>query len=345
MLYKTGHWLFQRIVNKKLLVEFDILSKNIDLFADSYVISSPSAWSNFTENYPVDAKRIILDAPLQLSKIKDVSRGISESHIVGIGGGRVVDCAKVVAKFAKKKCFIVPSILSTTAWLNPTSSLKIGNKVHHEKGRIDSILIDPKYIAMAPQHLNLGGLADILCGYNALSDWVLANQITGERMPKKAKDLVLEMCNHLKTKTLEELPITSDSVPFLINAFKEALGLCWGLLSGRPLEGSEHFLYYALEESYNQPMNHGSIIALNTLLCLRLRGGDALIDPFELRKFYDDLGISYTLRDQNIPSELYGSALESMPEFVIKRKLKFSLWNLENLYKSCSFQEILDWIS
>jgi len=75
-------------------------------------------------------------------------------------------------------------------------------------------------------------------------------------------------------------------------------------------------------------MNHGAIIALNTLICLHLRGKDALLDEFELKKFYDKIGLSYKLSSLKITFETYKKALQSMGVFIQKRKLAFSIWNL-----------------
>ncbi len=342
MLYKTARRLYNIVILKKITNTPNVIEFFAEEINSSHVISSPSAWNLVQKQYSCTPSSILLDQPLQYCEIK--KKKIKESIIFGIGGGRSLDIAKSMAKLNKKKCILIPTILSTTAWLNPMASLKDKEKVYHAPGKFNQTVIDPELIAQSPQHLNIGGMADILCGYNSLSDWVLANEIAGERMPKKALDLVLNFLNDIKNDLKSHIPIDSSSIVFITNCFKEALGLCWGLLSGRPVEGSEHFLYYLLEETYNRPMNHGAIIALNTLVCLKLRGQNSLIDPSILQKFYDDIGIKYRLSEQDIPLEIYREALETIQQFVIDRKMKFSLWNLENPYENCSIQEILDWI-
>ncbi len=327
MLFKTSQWLFKRLILKKIVIESKSITRKKLLFEDSCVISSPSAWSFFLSHFEVNPSQIILDQSIELEKINQSAKDILENRIIGIGGGRVLDAAKVLAKIGKKQCILIPTILSTTAWLNPGSSLKQGSHVYHSSGKFDEVLIDPEFIASAPHNLNIGGIADILCGYNSLSDWILAQKKKGKNMPKNALKLILGLCNNLLNEFESHLPITADSIHFIANNFIKALSLCWGFQSGRPVEGSEHFLYYALEESFNKPMNHGSIIALNTLVCLRLRGKDALIDSVKLIDFFNRIGISYTLSALDIPIEIYKSTLESMPEFVKIHRLKFSIWD------------------
>lgn len=346
---KLAQQYFKITILKKLAIESNILQQYREKFKKACVVSSPTAWSFFTELFPVEIMSVILNPPLDPDKLREIAEFIKEDRIIGIGGGRVIDCAKALAHFSHKKCVIVPTILSTTAWLNPTASLKMEKKVFHVKGKIDKVLVDPELISLSPQYLNMGGVADILCGYNAVSDWLLSNKTIDERMPNTALNIVLEFCNNLKNRIETQLEtdprFAITIIPFLAHKFVEAFEMCYSLLSGRPLEGSEHYLYYALEEQYNRPLNHGAIIALNTLVCLKLRGNDALVNPELLGRFYDRLGISYTLSAQGIPPEIYETALKSMHDFVKHEGLKYSWWNLDNPFKNCSVEEIINWIS
>ncbi|MHA1149159.1 MAG: iron-containing alcohol dehydrogenase [Promethearchaeota archaeon] len=342
ILYKLGQWAFKKLILKKIFHREGIINEYLSLFDNSIVISSPSAWNAFKELYHISPPNLILNAPLQINRLKNLSKTMNEDYIIGIGGGKVMDCSKALATFSKKKCYLIPSILSTTAWLNPTASLKDDVKVVHAKGRFNAILLDGDFIAKSPQHLNLGGLADILAGYNAMSDWINAHTIVGERLPKGAQEKVIGFCNKIRYNLEKNIPITPSNIKFYVEAFKEVLGLCWGFLSGRPVEGSEHFLYYALEEKYNKSMNHGAIIALNTLACLYLRGDDALIDPNELKSFYKVIKIPFELSKQGIPERTFKNTLISMPQFVTERGLPYSIWNQEVIFENLTLSDLLN---
>ncbi len=332
------------MIRKKLRVGPLMTHLNPTTFAGACVISSPSAWDLFQKKYPLNSKHVVTDAPLQFLKVQELAQSVQEDTIVGIGGGRVVDCAKAVAKLAHKQCIIIPTILSTTAWLNGAASLKDGPKVHHVPGRADRILIDPELVAAAPAALNWGGLADILCGYNAMGDWILAHKNVHERMPKNAPEKVLGFCQRLQDQVSTYLPLTAAGIPFLVENFIGALSLCWGFLSGRPVEGSEHFLYYALEEAIDRPLNHGAVIALNTLACLSLRGKQSLIDPSRLRYFYARLGIPHTLSALGIRADLYASTIRDMPTFTRTKKLGFSLWNVQSSIAPEAVAGVTEWL-
>ena len=341
MLFKTAQRLFKRLILRKIIIKSNIISKRIEIFEGACVISSPSAWSFFSSHFNTTPSQLIQDHSLQVENVRNTAKTITEEVIIGVGGGRVLDITKAIAKIGKKKCILIPTILSTTAWLNPGASLKDDLKVHHAPGKFDEVLIDPELIAQAPEQLNIGGIADILCGYNSLSDWILAREGKGKELPRNAKGLTLGLCNSIKDNFESYLPITPASIEFIAHSFIEAMRLCWGLRSGRPVEGSEHFLYYALEETYNKPMNHGAIIALNTLVCIISRGESALIDPKTLENLYRDIGISYNLSDQKIPLEIYQKTIRNMKKFVRERNLDYSIWNTDlNLDKISDLKDL-----
>lgn len=327
MLFKLAQKLYKRIIVNKILIESNIISKKLMMLEGSCIISSPSAWKAFSQRFSVSPSQVIINQSIQIDEIQKTVMIIKEPLIVGIGGGRVLDSAKALAKLGKKKCVLIPTVLSTTAWLNPSASLKHKEKVQHVKGRYDEVLVDPEFIASSPDHLNISGIADILCGYNSMSDWILQRKQKGKNISDAALKLVLDFCDGLSNEFPSYLPVTAASIEYLAHKFIEALGLCWGLRSSWPLEGSEHFLYYALEETYNKPMNHGAIIALNTLLCLKLRV-NALTDVKRLQNFYETLGIPYRLTAQGIPLEIYDVSVKAQGKFVETHKLPYSIWNL-----------------
>ncbi len=304
-------------------------------------------------------------------------------YLIGIGGGRVCDSAKYLAKKLKMTCILIPSVLSTTAWLNPVASLKervhggdsrgmkdkdTGRtfKVVHEKGRRDRILIIPALISSAPFYLNMGGLADILCGYSAIIDWYIAHKVKGKRFPKKVLEEYLPFLEQLK-KSNWQIEERESWLERLVDGFLTAYSNCFGLLSGRPMEGSEHFLYYLLEKNALEPMNHGQIIALNTLISLWLQErwftkvnteedgnnntherkltGEKIRNIWkDLKRFYDKvglleqiklkLGVNKKTKDISMildnPTSLlrkYQLNWSQMPKFVKEKQLFYTIWN------------------
>jgi len=318
---------------------------DITPFASACVVSSHSAWAQFMKHYPTcpPPLTLILDPSIQLEKIKTMALSIKEDLIVGLGGGRIMDATKALAKRAKKSCILIPSILSTTAWLNSTASLKKGPQVHHATGKYDQILIDCSLIAAAPAHLNFGGLMDLIVGWSGLADWRLKKREKGGYFPKLAESILVDYCNRIQSfmETRSGSELTSEMIPQMARYFIEGIANCYGLLSGRPLESGEHYLYYAIEEILNCPMNHGALISLCTLICLRLHGSNSFIQPEILKDLMKSCKIKYSLEDLNIAPDQLIKILKGMKTFVEIHKFPFSIWNLSHDFETFPISDFM----
>ena len=89
--------------------------------------------------------------------------------VVGLGGGKAIDVAKVVAKNLNASIVVVPTIASTDS---PTSAVAV---TYTEEGVFDEtikigrnpnvVLMDTKVIAQAPVRLFVAGMGDALATY------------------------------------------------------------------------------------------------------------------------------------------------------------------------------------
>lgn len=344
-LFYTLYRAYSKSRMKKIQFVDTLPERFFTTFASACVVSSPSAWAQFKKHYPTcpPPLTLILDPSIQLEKIKTMAVSIKEDLIVGLGGGRTMDATKTLAKRAKKSCILIPSILSTTAWLNPTASLKKGPRVHHTKGKYDQILIDCTLIAAAPSHLNSGGLMDLMVGWSGLADWRLKKREKGGYFPKLAEHIVGDYCNRIQSflETGSRSDLTSEVIPQMARFFIEGIANCFGLLSGRPLESGEHYLYYAIEEVLNRPMNHGALISLCTLICLRLHGSNSYIEPEILKDLMKSYKIKYSLEDLNIAPDQVIKILKGMKTFVEIHKFPFSIWNISHDFETFSILDFM----
>ncbi|MFX0100208.1 MAG: iron-containing alcohol dehydrogenase, partial [Candidatus Hodarchaeota archaeon] len=129
---------------------------------------------------------IFMDPSIEVIDLASMVPKVKTKWVVGIGGGRVNDAAKYLAKRARKKLCLIPSILSTTSWLNIAIAVRKDRKLFFPSTKQpNKIIIDADLISSAPPVLNLGGLADLLCCASAIGDWIISHLTNGEKISKR----------------------------------------------------------------------------------------------------------------------------------------------------------------
>lgn len=299
------------------------------------VITSKSPRALFQNILSSQALSIIEDPPIECAELDLILPKIQGDWIVGIGGGRIIDTCKYCALKLKKKLCIIPTIFSTTSWLNMAIALRREGKFYFPGTfHANLIIIDPKLIIKAPKSLSLGGLADVLCAVSAVTDWELGHERTGEKISIAGVKEFKEFVNFTINSVEKLKPFTEDSIEFIYERFLTALALCGGSFSGRPVEGGEHFLYYCLDEFHPGKYSHGDIIALNSLIMLKLQEEKAFISPDQLKKFFDAVGIQYDSMLQGSEFEKIKDILPRVKRYVIEKKYPYSALNESPLLDS-----------
>jgi len=270
----------------------------------------------------------IIDPPIEISDLALFVDKVRTPWIAAVGGGRVIDAAKFLALSTKKKLCTIPSVLSTTTWLNMAIALRKEGVLYFPGNKhADTIIVDPSFISRAPPSFTLGGLADILASTSAVGDWLLANEIENEKVSRKGVEAFKGLIDRVISTPDKYSPDSPEFVKNVYGVFLEGLALCGASFSGRPVEGSEHFLFYYIEELVKKPLVHGTIIALTTLECLKLQGSKAIIAPDRLQAFFDTVGIKYLPSDIGIDATLVQRSIAGAREFVTSRHHPYSILN------------------
>jgi glycerol dehydrogenase len=108
-------------------------------------------------------------SPGEIDRVAALATELGAGGVIGVGGGKTLDCAKAVAHPAGVPLVIVPTIASTDA---PTSSLSI---VYDDDGRFlqfrlydrnpDVVIVDTAVVARAPVRFLVAGIGDGLSTY------------------------------------------------------------------------------------------------------------------------------------------------------------------------------------
>jgi glycerol-1-phosphate dehydrogenase [NAD(P)+] len=200
----------------------------------------------------------------------------SADLIVGLGGGRSVDAAKMTAFRLKKPFVSVPTSASHDGISSPFASIRGNDKPHSVKVSTPvGVVADTLLLAKAPARLLASGCGDLVAKMTAVKDWELGRDENNEYYGSYAANLAYMSAKII----LDESPKLRENNKFGIRTIVEAL-ISAGVASciagsSRPCSGAEHLFSHAVEYiAGNDCGLHGERVGLGTLMMAKLHGLD-----------------------------------------------------------------------
>lgn len=195
--------------------------------------------------------------------------------LVGVGGGSIIDVAKVVASRAEVPFLSVPTTASHDGIASPRAS------VEDDRGKSSlaaaaplAIIADTGVIAKAPYRFTASGCADVLSNITAVLDWKLANRLRGEEyssfaasLAQTAADLVLSNADEIRPNLEEAVWLVVKSL--IVSGVSMSVAA-----SSRPASGAEHMFSHALDRLAPKPALHGEQCGVGAIMTMYLHGGD-----------------------------------------------------------------------
>ncbi|HET8719518.1 MAG TPA: sn-glycerol-1-phosphate dehydrogenase [Candidatus Nitrosotenuis sp.] len=206
--------------------------------------------------------------------IKSIQNEIKKDKcdlIVGIGGGRSVDVAKMVAYNLKLPFVSVPTAASHDGIASPFVSIR-GEKPHSLVATAPlGVFVDIDIIKKAPKKLLASGCGDLMAKITAVRDWEIGRDNTGEYFGRYSANLA-SMSAKILLESAEEkrVPDIREIVEALISA---GVASCIAG-SSRPCSGSEHLFSHALDKLAPGIGLHGEKCGIGTIMMAKLQGQD-----------------------------------------------------------------------
>ncbi|NDB32712.1 MAG: iron-containing alcohol dehydrogenase [Nitrososphaeria archaeon] len=191
--------------------------------------------------------------------------------IVGIGGGRSIDVAKMISFNLAKPFVSVPTTASHDGIASPFVSIK-GEKPHSLVATAPlGVFVDIDIIKKAPKKLLAAGCGDLVAKITAVKDWQLGRDNTGEYYGRYSSNLASMSAKILLEATeKKKRPDIREIVEALISA---GVASCIAG-SSRPCSGSEHLFSHALDKLAPGIGLHGEKCGLGAILMAKLQGQD-----------------------------------------------------------------------
>ena len=196
--------------------------------------------------------------------------------IVGQGGGRSVDLAKMTAYNLGRPFISVPTSASHDGISSPFVSMKGSDKPYSIKAKTPiGVLADVELMSKAPRRLMISGCGDLVGKITAVKDWELARDEVDEYYGTYAANLA-----YLSAKIIldEGQNLVKDNL-YGLRTVVEAL-ISAGVASciagsSRPCSGSEHLFSHAVEYVAGKNSGlHGERVGIGTIMMAKLHGLD-----------------------------------------------------------------------
>lgn len=231
-------------------------------------------------------------------------QGMSADMVLGVGGGKVLDAAKVIAELATCPLVVVPTVASTDA---PCSSVAVmqtdaGAFSHYRflRRNPELVLVDTTLIASAPLRMLVAGIGD------ALSTWFEARESQEHGWHNIAgtppSPLALAIARQCYETVRAHAPAAvqehqNQSVGEAFERIVEANIL----LSGLGFESGGLGTAHAIQNGLNQlpacrGRLHGELVTLGLLAMLQLNP-DALGDYHAVRQLAVSIGLPVCLAE------------------------------------------------
>ncbi|MEI6839882.1 MAG: NAD(P)-dependent glycerol-1-phosphate dehydrogenase [Methanomicrobiales archaeon] len=226
--------------------------------------------------------------------------------LIGVGGGRVIDTAKITAYNLDRQFISVP----TAASHDGIASARASVPTTEGRGSLEAqppiaIVADTGIIAAAPHRLLAAGCADIISNYTAILDWELAHRLRGEKVSEYAVALS-KMTAELLMKNAHVLKPHNEETAWFVTRALVSSGVAMSIAgSSRPGSGSEHKFGHALEQLAPGKALHGEACGIGTIIAMYLHGGDWKT----IREALRSVGAPVTPGELDIPDSVAVDAL------------------------------------
>lgn len=223
----------------------------------------------------------------EVERIARLARDRESDFLIGAGGGRSIDVAKLASFECKTPFVSVPTSASHDGISSPFGSVKGMDRPYSLVAKPPiAILADTDLISQAPKKLLVSGCGDLLSKKTAVKDWELGASRTGEYFGRYSANLALLSANMIMEDAKMISSITPDGIRVVVEALISS-GVAAGIAgSSRPCSGSEHLFSHAMDLVAPGKGMHGEKCGMGTIMMAKLHG----LDYGEIRKALKTIG-------------------------------------------------------
>ena len=269
------------VIGHDVLGQLPAVCEDLKLGASALLISGKSTMSLagsrvkkiLDKDYEVAT---FLAEEINVAIIKDAEPAAADvDFLIGVGGGRVIDTAKIVSYNIDRPFISIPTAASHDGIASARASVPtIEGHASLEAQPPMAIVADTGIIASAPHRLLAAGCADVISNYTAILDWELAHRVKGEPMSEYAITLS-KMTAEILVKDAHLIKPHQEQSAWIVIKALVSSGVAMSIAgSSRPASGGEHKFSHALDKLAPGKALHGESCGIGTIISMYLHGGD-----------------------------------------------------------------------
>ncbi|HJJ47898.1 MAG TPA: NAD(P)-dependent glycerol-1-phosphate dehydrogenase [Methanocorpusculum sp.] len=211
----------------------------------------------------------------EIERVEEFAKERGISLMIGVGGGRVIDTAKITSYNLDIPFISIPTAASHDGIASSRASVKT------EEGNVSlaahppiAIIADTGILAQAPRRMMASGFADVVANYTAALDWELSRNRTGEKVSEYA--LTLSMITaELMVENANKIRLCDENAAWIVMKALFSSGVAMSIAgSSRPASGGEHKFAHMLEILAPDAALHGEACGIGTIISMYLHGAD-----------------------------------------------------------------------
>ncbi|THE66200.1 NAD(P)-dependent glycerol-1-phosphate dehydrogenase [Salinadaptatus halalkaliphilus] len=197
------------------------------------------------------------------------------NYLVGVGGGKAIDIAKMASERLEMGFLSVPTAASHDGIVSNRGSVPDGNTRHSVAAEPPlAVVADTEILAEAPWELTTAGCADIISNYTAVMDWRLAKRLKDVEYSEYAAALS-EMTAEILVDNADLIRPGLEESAWIVTKALMSSGVAMSIAgSSRPASGAEHLFSHQLDRLEPGTALHGHQVGVGSIMTAYLHGGE-----------------------------------------------------------------------